>query len=128
MTVKLFNPAGIAPPGSRYSHGALMPAAARRLLIAGQVGVAPDGTLEEGFEAQSRRAWSNVLAVLAHAGMTMRNLVRVTVFVTEPNRTGAYRAIRDEVLEGHAPTMTYLQVAGLAAPEMLIEIEGEAVA
>lgn len=126
--MKLFNPAGVAPPASRYSHGAVVPANARRLLIAGQVGVGLDGRLERGFEAQSRRAWANVFAVLAHEGMTKRDLVRVTVFVTEPGWTQAYREIRDEVLGGHAPTMSYLQVAGLAHRDMLIEIEGEAVA
>jgi enamine deaminase RidA (YjgF/YER057c/UK114 family) len=32
------------------------------------------------------------------------------------------------MLEGHAPAATYLVVAGLASPEMLVEIEAEAVA
>lgn len=125
--MKLFNPAGTAAPASNYSHGCLIEAGARRLIVAGQVGIAPDGTLEEGFAAQSRRCWSNLLAVLAAEGMTLRNLARVTVYVTEPGRTAEYRAIRDEVLEGHAPAVTYVQVAGLAHPDMLVEIEAEAV-
>jgi len=125
--MKLFNPKTIARPGSNYSHGALMPAGAERLMIAGQVGITPDGRLEEGFEAQSRRAWSNLFAVLAGAGMRKTDLVKVVVYVTLPDVTAAYRAIRDEVMEGHAPPMTYLVIAGLAAPGMLVEIEGEAV-
>ncbi len=96
-------------------------------MIAGQVGIAPGGGLEQGFEAQSRRAWSNLFAVLEGAGMTKADLVKVTVFVTLADVTAAYRAIRDEVMEGHMPPMTYLVVAGLAAPGMLVEIEGEAV-
>lgn len=126
--MKLFSPPGIAQPASRYSQGALVGDAARRLVISGQVGARPDGTLEEGFEAQSRRAWANLLAVLAHEGMGVEHLVKVTIFVTEPGRTAAYRTIRDEVLQGHAPAATYLQVSGLAVPDMLVEIEGEAVA
>ena len=59
--------------------------------------------------------------------MAKTDLVKVTVFVTSRDVTAAYRAIRDEVMAGHAPTMTYLVVAGLAAPDMLVEIEGEAV-
>ena len=125
--MKLFNPDATARPASNYSHGALVPAGAERLVIAGQVGVTPDGALEQGFEAQSRRAWSNLFAVLEAAGMTKTDLVKVTVFVTLPDVTAAYRAIRDEVMAGHAPTMTYLVVAGLALPDMLVEIEGEAV-
>ena len=107
--MRLFNPDTIARPGSNYSHGALVSAEADRLLIAGQVGIAPDGRLEKGFEVQSRRAWSNLF------------------YVTLPGVTAAYRAIRDEVMEGHAPPMTYLEIAGLSAPDMLVEIEGEAV-
>ena len=59
--------------------------------------------------------------------MTTTDLVKVTIFVTLAGVTAAYRAIRDEVMEGHAPPMTYLVVAGLAASGMLVEIEGEAV-
>ena len=125
--MKLFNPDTTAKPASNYSHGALVAAGGERLVIAGQVGVAPDGILEAGFEAQSRRAWSNLFAVLEGAGMTRADLVKVTVFVTLAGVTAAYRAIRDQVMEGHMPPMTYLVVAGLAAPGMLVEIEGEAV-
>jgi len=125
--MKLFNPETTAKPASKYSHGALVAAGAERLVIAGQIGIAPDGTLEQGFEAQSRRAWSNLFAVLEAAGMRKTDLVKVTVYVTRPDVTAAYRAIRDEVMEGHMPPMTYIVVAGLAAPQMLVEIEGEAV-
>ncbi|MHA1529341.1 MAG: RidA family protein [Alphaproteobacteria bacterium] len=125
--MKLFNPDATARPASNYSHGALIPADGERLMIAGQVGIAPDGILEAGFEAQSRRAWSNLFAVLEAAGMAKTDLVKVTVFVTLAGVTAAYRAIRDEVMEGHMPPMTYLVVAGLALPGMLVEIEGEAV-
>ncbi|MCH8166774.1 MAG: RidA family protein [Proteobacteria bacterium] len=125
--MKLFNPDTTANPASNYSHGALIPAGAERLVIAGQVGIAPDGILEAGFEAQSRRAWSNLFAVLETAGMAKTDLVKVTIFVTLAGVTAAYRAIRDEVMEGHMPPMTYLVVAGLAPPGMLVEIEGEAV-
>ena len=126
--MRLFNPETTARPASKYSHGALVPAGGRRLLVAGQVGVRPDGALEEGFEAQSRRAWANLFAVVEAAGMKKTDLCRVTVYVTRPDVTAAYRAIRDEVMEGHMPPMTYIVVAGLAAPGMLVEIEGEAVA
>ncbi len=126
--MKLFNPGTTARPASKYSHGVLVPAGGRRLVIAGQVGVSPDGKLEEGFEAQSRRAWSNLFAVVEAAGMRKTDLCKVTVYVTRPDATAAYRAIRDEVMDGHMPPMTYIVVAGLAAPGMLVEIEGEAVA
>ena len=42
----------------------------RRLSIAGQVGVRPDGSLPESGEEQIAQAWANVLTILAAAGMT----------------------------------------------------------
>ena len=72
-------------------------------------------------------AVSNLFAVLEAAGMTKTDLVKLTIFVTLPDVTAAYRVIRNEVMEGHAPPMTYLVIAGLAEPGMLVEIEGEAV-
>ncbi len=126
--MEFLNPETIAPPASDYSHGGVVPAAARRLIVAGQIGLEPDGSLAEGFEAQMERCWLNLFAVLEAAGMTKRNLVKYTVFVTRPDATAAYREMRDRVLEGHAPPATYVVVAGLANPGLLVEIEGEAVA
>ncbi len=125
--LKFFNPDKIAPPGSNYSHGAYIEIPGERVIVAGQVGVAPDGRLEQGFEAQSRRAWQNLFAVLGDAGLGKRSLVRVVIYVTRNDVVEQYRAVRDEMMEGHKPPMTYLVVSGLASPDMLVEIEGEAV-
>lgn len=125
--MRFFNPKTIAPPGSNYSHGARFEKQGERLVIAGQVGIAPDGRLEAGFEAQCRRAWQNLFEVLTTAGFGKGQLVKVTVYVTRNDVVEQYRAIRDEMLEGKKPPMTYLVVSGLASPEMLVEIEGEAV-
>ena len=126
--MKLLNPETIAPPASRYSHGVVTPAGARRLVIAGQVGVNPDGTLAEGLEAQMTRCWLNLFAVLEAAGMTKKDLVKYVFYATSADATASYRKIRDSMLEGHAPAATYLVVSGLASPALLVEIEAEAVA
>lgn len=121
-----YNPPGIAPPASRYSHGVAVPAGARRVVVSGQIGIAPDGTVEEAGEAQMRRCWANLFAVLAEQGLSKRDLVKVTVFLTRREDIALYRTVRDEVLEGHAPASTLLIVSGLAAPDLTVEIEGEA--
>ena len=126
--MRFFNPASITKPASNYSQGVVVPAGAERLIIAGQIGANPDGTLAEGLEAQMERAWLNLFAILEDAGMTKRNLVKVTVFMVGHGHTAAYRELRDRMLVGHAPAATYLVVVGLASPEMLFEVEGEAVA
>jgi hypothetical protein len=63
--LQLFSPETICKPFSRYSHGALVEGRMSWLHISGQVGAKPDGSLEQGFEAQARRAWANLIAVLS---------------------------------------------------------------
>jgi 2-iminobutanoate/2-iminopropanoate deaminase len=121
------NPPTVSKPQSNYAQAVVHKAGAERIVISGQLGVRQDGTLEQGFEAQAERAWRNVVAILTAAGFEVKHLVKVTTFVTEPGRTATARGIRDRVLGGHACASTYLQIAGLAREDFLVEIEAEAV-
>lgn len=125
--MEFINPAGITAPASNYSQGVLVPAAARRLVISGQIGMTKEGKVVEGLEAQLRQTWQNILAVLKAGGMEVRDVVKITSFVTDPKAVGLTRQIRDEFMAGHRPASTFLVVAGLAMPELLCEIEAEAV-
>lgn len=124
---KFLAPSTIAPPQSRYSHGVVHQTGGRRLVISGQVGVKPDGSVADGLEAQMVQAWENLLAVLKEAGMGPANLTKVTTFVTVKGSAPLHREVRNRMLGDHAPASTYLEVAGLARPEFLYEVEAEAV-
>jgi enamine deaminase RidA (YjgF/YER057c/UK114 family) len=124
---RLLNPPAVAAPNSQYSHGVEHGLGGRRLVISGQVALRRDGSLAEGIEAQLGQCWDNLIAVLQAAGMEVTDLVKVTILVTVPNAIAVSRRIREEKLKGHAPAATFLQVAGLARPDLLAEIEGEAV-
>ena len=126
--IELFNPPNVSRPFSRYTQGALVTGNPRWLHVSGQVGVRPDGGSLSGIEAQLHQAWDNVLGVLAGAGMTADHLVKVNVFLTRVQDVSIYREIRDQRLEGRAPASTLLVVAGLARPELLVEIEAVAAA
>ena len=54
--LKHLNPATIAKPAGRYSHLVEVPPGARWLYVAGQVGIKPDGTMLQGFEAQDEQS------------------------------------------------------------------------
>ena len=127
---KTFNPPGVAPPASRYSHGVDVGSGSRWLYISGQVGTAPDGSVRQGLKAQMEQVFANIGKVLETAGMTKRDVVKLTVFVTQPSpeALAVYRTLRDQWLEGHAAAATYLVVAGLAHPDFLVEIEAIAAA
>jgi 2-iminobutanoate/2-iminopropanoate deaminase len=124
---KPINPRSIAPPSSRYAHGIVHSARARRLVISGQVGLAIDGRIAEGFQGQLEQIWDNIEAVLREAGMAITDLIRITAYSTVPGSVSAYRAVRDRRLGGHLVAATYLEVAGLASPDYLVEIDAEAV-
>jgi enamine deaminase RidA (YjgF/YER057c/UK114 family) len=97
------------------------------MVISGQLGLRPDGSLEDGLEAQMERAWRNLFGVMAAAGFEPGHLIRATIYVTVPGQVAVYRRIRDRLFDGHLCANTYIEIAGLAAPEFLVEIEGEAV-
>jgi 2-iminobutanoate/2-iminopropanoate deaminase len=122
-----FDPVDAPKPASAYSQGVVYEGPARRLIISGQVGVDLQGRIVEGFEAQVRQAFANLEAVLRGAEMGITDLVKITVFVTRSDVIGVWRDLRDSALRGHKPASTYLQVAGLAHPDFLVEIEAEAV-
>lgn len=121
------NPSTITAPASNYSQGIVVPAGGRRLVISGQIGMTKDGKVVDGMEAQLRLTWDNLLEVLKAGGMAHTDLVKVTTFVTDRSAVGLVRTIRDEYMKGHRPASTFLAVAGLAMPELLCEIEAEAV-
>jgi enamine deaminase RidA (YjgF/YER057c/UK114 family) len=127
--LKHHKPDNVAPPFSRYSHAVEAPAAARWLHISGQIGVKPDGTLAEGAAAQIEQAWRNIFAILEAAGMTRRDLVKVTTYLTvHAADLAIYRQIRERMLDGAEPASTLIFVPGLARPDFLVEIEAIAAA
>jgi 2-iminobutanoate/2-iminopropanoate deaminase len=124
---RIINPRSIAPPASHYAHGIVHSGRSRRLLISGQVGIAIDGTPAADLPGQMEQAWDNLEAVLREAGMAVQDLAKIVVYATVPGSVGIYRTIRDRRLGGHLVAATYLEVAALASPAYLVEIEGEAI-
>ncbi len=126
MTITRFNPPDGPKPASNYSQGVIHPGGGRRLIVAGQVGARADGTVAPTLEEQVELAFANFLTVLRAAGMGPANVTKITVYALSPEAVALSRAARDRAFEGHAPASTYLQVAALAAPAFLFEVDGEA--
>ncbi len=121
------NPTTVRAP-TGYSHGVIVQGAERRLVISGQVGMAPDGSVPTTGEGQIAQAFANLRAVLEANGMSTVNIVKTTVFLTDRSLLSAYRAARGAVFTDHAPASTLLFISGLADPRFQVEIEAEAVA
>ncbi|MGG5889877.1 RidA family protein [Falsiroseomonas sp. HC035] len=127
MSISFSNPEGVHTPGSRYSHAALVVGGSRRLVISGQIGVAPDGTVVPGGEAQIAQALANLGTVLAAHDMGPANIVKMSVFLTDRGLITPWRMEREKFLGTLAPASTLLIVAGLADPRFVFEVEAEAV-
>lgn len=122
------NPSSIAAPASDYAQGLCVEGATRWIAISGQVGALQDGGIAGNSRGQMQTCWDRIFAVLEDAGMTKKNIVKVTVYLTRPEDVGLYREVRDLNLEGHVAASTLLIISGLADPDWLVEIEAIAAA
>lgn len=119
------NPPGIAPPFARYAHGVATPPGARLVATSGQLGVAGDGTVPEGAEAQARLCFANIDAILAEAGASRGDVIRLNAYVTDRAHMAGYMAARDAWLAqaDRLPASTLVIVAGFTRPEFVVEVE-----
>jgi 2-iminobutanoate/2-iminopropanoate deaminase len=123
MAIKFHNPGSISFSGE-YSLGVEVHPGARWLHVSGQVGIDAAGKVLPTFEKQALQAWKNVGHVLKSAGMARQDIVKFTTFVTDSRFLMPYRGLRERFLgRPPYPASTLLVVAGLARPELLIEVE-----
>jgi 2-iminobutanoate/2-iminopropanoate deaminase len=95
----------------------------RWLYTAGTPGLAPDGSLPDGIVEQSKQAWSNVLALLDKAGMSILDIVKVTTTLTSEAYIRDYAKVRADFLHGYGPAFMLQIMPALVRPEFLVEIE-----
>ena len=124
--LKTYNPASISSSRSNYSHAVEVPPNARTLYISGQVPVAADGSTPEGIENQVVLAFDNVQTVLAEAGMSLDDVVRVNVYLTDESYFSAFRDHRNRLFTDHKAASTAIAIAALAHPQFKVEIEAVA--
>jgi 2-iminobutanoate/2-iminopropanoate deaminase len=119
------NPSTV-PSSEYYSQGAEVSGAQRLLFVSGQVGVGADGSVRDGIAEQSRQAVENLGAVLAEADMSVADLAKLTIYLTDAADVGAFMAAAGGTLPTPPPATTLLLVHQLASPELLVEIEAVA--
>ena len=124
MTKEIITPSNVHPTKG-YSHAIKV---GDTIYCAGQVGIREDGQVVEGFEGQTRQALENLNRVLESAGATLNDVVKTITYVkTMQFMSNGYREVRRSYFGDHYPAATLIQVAGLARPDLLIEIEAIAV-
>lgn len=115
-----------------YNQGELVSGQTRTLYCSGQTAMNPDGKPEHAGDmaAQLALTLDNLEAVLAEGGMTLANLVRLNVYTTDVDRLFEHYGVLAGRLgaAGAAPSTTMLGVVRLALPDLMVELEGTAVA
>ncbi|MGV9307616.1 MULTISPECIES: RidA family protein [unclassified Nonomuraea] len=113
---------GVYPATADYVHAIEVSGAQRLLFVAGTMGLDPQGVPGATLEDQLELIWSNIRAILASAGMTVDNIVRLTSYLRDPSYAEANAKARVAALGGR-PVPTTAIVAQTLVTEWLVEIE-----
>jgi 2-iminobutanoate/2-iminopropanoate deaminase len=92
------------------------------LFVSGQVGIR-DGKTGEGIAEQTRFTMENIRNVLAQAGASLADVVKVTVFLTDMSVWPAMNEVYREYFPQDPPARSALGATALALPGLLVEIE-----
>ena len=94
------------------------------LFCSGQTGINPETNRVEAtdVEGQTKQVMNNLKAVLASEKLTVHNIVKCNVYLSDMADFQKMNAVYGEMLEGHTPARTTVAVAGLPL-NALVEIE-----
>ena len=127
MAKTVINPPALAAPNG-YSYATKK--SGTPVYVSGQVALDGQGKLvgENDVAAQTEQVFANLRTVVEAAGGTLDDVVKITIFVTDPSYRPAVAAARAKWFkEGQYPASTYLVVSALAVPQLLVEVEAIAV-
>jgi 2-iminobutanoate/2-iminopropanoate deaminase len=116
-------PSSFAP--TSFADAVAVAGPGRWIHVAGQVGMDADGKVEGDLAAQTHATLDHVERVLAKAGATLADVVKITVYLTSLDDYGAFSAVRSERFGEVLPASAAVQVAGLL---LGAEVEIEALA
>jgi len=122
MNLISVNATSAPQPSGGYSQALDVQEARRILFISGQIPETSDGQVPTDFRSQAKVVWSNILAQLEAANMSVPNLVKVTMFLSSREYASLNSEIRQETLGTHSPALTVI-ITGIYDEQWLLEIE-----
>ncbi len=128
MEKSYLQPGNVPKPAGDYSQGVKVKGGSL-VVISGQVAWDVQGNLvgKGDIRAQTRQVFENIKNMLASAGATFQDVVKLGIFLKNLEDFGAFREIRAQYLKPPFPPTTLLVVKSLAREEWLLEVEAMAV-
>lgn len=116
----------LAEPVSHYTDAVR---AGELVFVSGCIAVDGDGLLVGGDDvvAQTRQVFANLAASLAAAGASLRDVVKVTVYLTDVGDRAAVNTVREEMFGETRPASTLVEVSSLVLHDARVEIDAVAV-
>ena len=105
-----------------YAQAVKLDGARTLLFISGQIPVDQSGIVPATFAEQAWLVWSNIEAQLRTADMTLDDLIKVTIFLSDRRYSDENRAIRKSVLGARSVALTAI-ITGIFDSAWLLEIE-----
>lgn len=99
------------------------------IYVSGQVAYNASGQLvgEGDIKAQTRQVFQNIKDILTAAGAGMDDIIKINTYITNQGNFMDMLAVRSEIFGNNPPASTAVVVAGLAFPNLLIEVEAIAI-
>jgi enamine deaminase RidA (YjgF/YER057c/UK114 family) len=100
-----------------------------QVFVSGSTAIQPDGTVAGVGDpyAQAIATFRTIEKALQQAGASMKHVVRTRMFATNLNHTDAIGKAHAEFFRDVRPASTLVEISRLVHPDMLIEIEADAV-
>ncbi len=126
--VKRTNPPALSTP-TGYTHIVEVTGPAKTVYISGQIAYDKDGKLvgPGDMKAQAEQVFKNLQAALDAAGAKFSDVVKMNTYITDMDKAPAVREVRARYFGDATPASTFVKVAGLVRPELMLEIEVVAV-
>ena len=117
-----------APQARAYSQ-AVVSEGGKVVWLAGQVAAedSSGNSLAGDFDGQVREVFSRLGKTLEEAGGALGDMVTMTVFITDGRLGDRFTQLRKAIFGDNFPASALITVAGLARPELLVEVQGIAV-
>lgn len=123
---RVTTPAVPEPPGGMFSNCLVV---GNQVFLSGMTASGTDGKAIGGdsMEAQARAVFAKVRELVEAAGASVADVVKLTIYVTDITRRAEIGKARADAFPGQKPCSTLVEVKGLVAPDLLIEVDAVAI-